>query len=239
VNAGIDSPRRLDLGAIQSTADRLQLRIHDRFPDRGIDKISQDLVSVSRETQHRLDHLHQPRWILRASLGTLVAVSIVCVVGVALVANLRFHVDGLPDWLDVFQNEIQDLVYVGIAGLFFAGAERRMQRCEILAGLHELRSVAHVIDMHQLTKDPRSVTHPEDRVPHSPERSDDAPSLFHYLDYCSEMLSICNKLAALYAQESQDPVVLSSVSNVQDLTTALSNKIWQKIMILNSAQPAR
>lgn len=235
MNAGINSPRRLDLGAIQDTAVKLQLRVHDRFPERGIDRISQDLVEVSRETQKRLEHLSQPRWVLRVSLGTIIAIGLVSIVGIALVANLRFHVDGLPDWLDVFQNAIQDLVYVGIAGLFLAGAERRMQRREILAGLHELRSVAHVIDMHQLTKDPRSIMHPEDRVPHSPERSDDAPSLFHYLDYCSEMLSICNKLAALYTQESQDSVVLSAVSNIQDLTTALSNKIWQKIMILNSA----
>jgi hypothetical protein len=39
----------------------------------------------------------------------------------------------------------------------------------------------------------------------------------------------------MYAQESQDPVVLSTVSDIQDLTTSLSGKIWQKIMILNGA----
>ena len=233
MNVGDNSPRRLDLGAIEQTAETLSLRVHDRFPDRGIDGIACELVTVSHETRLRLERLAKPRWILRASLGTLVVIGVASVVAIVLVANLRFHVDGLPDWLDLFQNAIQDLVYLGIAGLFLAGAERRAQRRDILAGLHELRSVAHVIDMHQLTKDPRSTTHPEDRVPHSPDRPDDPQSLFHYLDYCSEMLSICNKLAALYAQESQDPVVLSTVSDIQDLTTSLSSKIWQKIMILS------
>ena len=71
---------------------------------------------------------------------------------------------------------------------------------------------------------------------HSPERNDNAETLVHYLDYCSEMLSICNKFAALYAQQSQDPVVLSTVSDIKGLTTSLSNKMWQKIMVLNAEQ---
>jgi hypothetical protein len=40
-------------------------------------------------------------------------------------------------------------------------------------------------------------------------------------------------VAALYAQTFDDPVVLSAVEELETLTTALSGKIWQKIMILD------
>jgi hypothetical protein len=61
--------------------------------------------------------------------------------------------------------------------------------------------------------------------------------LMRYLDYCSEMLSLTGKLAALYMQNMRDPVVIESVNEIEDLTTSLSRKIWQKIMILN--QPTK
>ena len=47
------------------------------------------------------------------------------------------------------------------------------------------------------------------------------------------MLSLTGKVAALYAQSLHDSVVLSAVNEVESLTTGLSRKIWQKIMILN------
>jgi len=35
--------------------------------------------------------------------------------------------------------------------------------------------------------------------------------LGRYLDYCSEMLSLTGKVAALYAQDLDDPVVVEAV----------------------------
>ena len=59
-----------------------------------------------------------------------------------------------------------------------------------------------------------------------------------YLDYCSEMLSIVSKLAALYAQNLDDAVVLSAVDEVEGLASRLSSKIWQKIIILGRSGEA-
>ena len=56
--------------------------------------------------------------------------------------------------------------------------------------------------------------------------------LTRYLDYCSEMLSLTAKLAALYAQSSSDAVVIDAVSDLTTLTTNLSSKIWQKITLV-------
>lgn len=47
------------------------------------------------------------------------------------------------------------------------------------------------------------------------------------------MLSLTGKLAALYAQESTDGTILDAVREIENLTSSLSNKIWQKIMILD------
>lgn len=46
------------------------------------------------------------------------------------------------------------------------------------------------------------------------------------------MLSLTGKVAALYAQNFRDTVVLSAVNELESLTTGLCRKIWQKIMIL-------
>jgi hypothetical protein len=61
--------------------------------------------------------------------------------------------------------------------------------------------------------------------------------LTRYLDYCSELLSIVSKLAALHAQYLNDPVILAAVNDVETLAHGLSGKIWQKIMILDIAIP--
>jgi hypothetical protein len=61
--------------------------------------------------------------------------------------------------------------------------------------------------------------------------------LSRYLDYCSELLSVISKVAALYVQEFDDPVTLAAVNEVEELTGALSQKMWQKINILERIAP--
>jgi hypothetical protein len=60
----------------------------------------------------------------------------------------------------------------------------------------------------------------------------DADQLYHYLGYCSEMLSLTAKTAALCGEYSTDSVVLETISYIETLTTELSDKIWQKISLL-------
>jgi hypothetical protein len=226
--------RQLDIVAIRETTQRLAARVDDRFAGRSISQLAHELVALGEETAHRVMRLREPRRLLRLAIGLAMAAVAAVLVWSASRARLGFDVDGTDEWLDVFQAGIQDLVFVGIGIAFATGIERRLKRRDALAGLHELRSFAHVIDMHQLTKDPDSVLTPHMRADHSPARPYNRYELNRYLDYCSEMLSLTSKLAALYAQESQDPIVLSAVTGIQDLAGSLSNKVWQKIMILDS-----
>ena len=65
------------------------------------------------------------------------------------------------------------------------------------------------------------------------------PKLGRYLDYCSEMLSLTSKIAASFVQSFNDPVVLSTVNEIETLVTGLSGKIWQKITLLERVTAAQ
>ena len=92
--------------------------------------------------------------------------------------------------------------------------------------------------MHQLTKDPESYfgkarfTTARKLRPMSPFE------LNRYLDYCSDAMGLISKVAALYVQSYQDPVLLNAVDDVEDLTSGFSRKIWQKITILEGLRQA-
>ena len=86
--------------------------------------------------------------------------------------------------------------------------------------------------MHQLTKDPERLRPDFHATRESVDPALSRDDMEHYLDYCSEMLSLLGKIAALCAEESQDAVVLDTVSTIETLTTGMSRKIWQKISLL-------
>jgi hypothetical protein len=96
--------------------------------------------------------------------------------------------------------------------------------------------MAHVIDMHQLTKDPTVVLQAHKPTAASPTRSMTQFELTRYLDYCAEMLALIGKLAALYAEHLRDAVVIDAVNDIENLTTNLGRKIWQKITILSALE---
>ena len=128
------------------------------------------------------------------------------------------------------------MVFLTAYFIFISSLESRWKQRRVLQALNELRSFAHVIDMHQLTKDPERmlVTGPD--TASSPKRTLSPFLIGRYLDYCSEMLSLLSKLAALWAQAFPEPKLLTAVDEIEMLTSGLSRKIWQKMMILNAVQ---
>ena len=143
-----------------------------------------------------------------------------------------------PDFVTFLEAGINDIVLIGAAIFFLLSFETRYKRSRALKALHELRSIAHVIDMHQLTKDPHRVSTEGKSVfitgLQSPKLDMTSFELRRYLDYCSEMLSLTGKIAAIYNQAFDDGVATAAASELESLTTGLSNKIWQKILIIES-----
>jgi hypothetical protein len=126
------------------------------------------------------------------------------------------------------------VVYLGAALLFLLTFDSRWRRRRALRAIHELRSLAHIVDMHQLTKDPDRVTgRGVADTESSPQRRMTPYELTRYLDYCSEALALLSKAAALHIEQFDDAETLAAVGEIEDLTDGLSRKIWQKITILD------
>lgn len=213
----------LDAAEIVHTIERLRTRIEERFPDAGLGKVCGQLLEIAQKARERADWIARP--ILAVRIATVV-LSVIIVAGLILMVT-RLRPPGafeLGQFIQVLEAGINDLVLVGAAIFFLATLESRIKRRRALRALRELRSIAHIIDMHQLTKDPER-TQPA-------KREMAAADLARYLDYCSEMLSLTGKVAALYVQNFEDSVALQAVNEIEDLTTGLARKIWQKLTIV-------
>jgi hypothetical protein len=141
---------------------------------------------------------------------------------------------GSLEWVQLVESTVNDLVFAGVAIFFLHALPARVERRRLLALLHRLRSLAHVIDMHQLTKDPERLRESYSTTPESIEPGLGREEIEYYLDYCSELLSLVGKAAALCAEETQDPVILDTVATIEVLTTGMARKIWQKISVINT-----
>lgn len=228
------SYRALDASAIISTCGLLSARIEERFRGSGLSNVGKELLEVARETTARIEDIRRPRMSIRIRVWLVIALMLTVVIALAVSMPATSSQMELFPLLQVLESGINDVIFLGIAVIFLWSLEARAKRREALRALHELRSMAHVIDMHQLTKDPEQLLTPDKRTRSSPKRDMTRFELSRYLDYCSEMLAIISKIAALYVQDIDDPQVLAAVDDIQGLTTGLSSKIWQKIVILDS-----
>jgi len=229
------SYRQLDPRRIVETVHGLHLRIEERFPGSGLSNVVADLHGIADETVSRTAWIQKPNvplrigvWLLAAAI---VAVTISFVLSYSQTRNADFYV-----LIQEISASLSSLVYFGAAILFLTTWETRIKRARALRAIHELRSLAHIIDMHQLTKDPELAFRGTDDVRSVPKRPLNPFELSRYLDYCTEALSLTGKMAALYLQGFQDPVLLDAVDDVEALTTGLSGKIWQKISVLDLMQ---
>lgn len=221
------NPRR-----ISDTVERLRQRIEARFPESSLGRVALHLADVAAKASATSQWIAQPIVGLRIGVFGLV---VVIVLGLGLTLwSLPLPKGGLElaQFIQVLEAGINDVVLIVAAVFFLASVETRIKRHRALTSIHELRSIAHVIDMHQLTKDPEWVLGRGPETGHVPGRSMTSFELARYLDYCSEMLSLTGKIAALYIQRFDDGVALQAVNEIESLTNGLARKIWQKLMIL-------
>ena len=217
---------------IRATISRLRARIQERFPGSGLGNLAGELAAIAEEATANVAYLTQPHWPTRVGAGALVAALLALVIAGVLTIRVPARVDGWAQLVPLIESAINDIVFIGIAIFFLLSVEVRLKRRRALRALHELRSVVHIVDMHQLTKDPeRLLSHQADTAS-SPKRVLSPGELGRYLDYCSELLSLASKVAALYMERLNDPVVLAAVNEIETLAGGLSNKIWQKITLL-------
>jgi hypothetical protein len=233
----VPSYTALDAKRIVETLERLERRILERFPNASLAGVAKELLGVARIASLEAINLERPIWPIRVFSSGLIAGLMLLIAMTLFRIRWPSQFAEATQLVPLLESAVNDVIFVALAVFFLLGWEIRVKRARALQAVHRLRSLAHVVDMHQLTKDPEHLLRNLPSTPSSPERSMSRFELVRYLDYCSELLSLTNKLAALYVQHLPDPQVQAAVNEIVILTTGLSGKIWQKIVILDTAVP--
>jgi hypothetical protein len=233
--------RSLDPQKVVETISALQQRITERFPGAGLGGVCAELKAIAQHNSERAEAIGRRNIWLRALVFALLVGGLWLLVRIAMLISVSTSAtaDNVYSVLQGVEAAMNIIALMGATLFFLITIEDRLKRRRALTALHELRSIVHVIDMHQLTKDPSMDFNIRSDTPSSPRRTLTRFEVTRYLDYCSEMLSLTSKVAALYAQVFPDPVVTDAVSDIERITSGLSQKIWQKIMILQTVAPAQ
>jgi hypothetical protein len=223
----------LEPDKIISSLELLSRRISERFPQSGLHQVSRQLLTFGEHAQADSEYVARPIWPLRIGSAVLVLLFIIAIAWTFRSMVISEELLRLENFIPLLEAGINDLILIGAGIFFLVSAETRIKRRRVLSSLHKLRVFAHIIDMHQLHKDPERILQRGEIAPSSPQLDMTPFELSRYLEYCSELLSLTGIIAGFYAQSSADAVLVDTVSDIEGLTNGISRKIWQKLMILD------
>ena len=224
---------KLEPEKIIDSVNKLERRISDRFPDSGLRKVCFEFLTLTEQTKKNISYISKPNIPLKIFSYLLIGIGLGGIIFCLSVINFKVKTIDLEKLISLSNGILNNLFLIGAAFLFLVTTESRTKRKRAIKSLHKLRVISHVIDMHQLTKDPY-ISNADNATKNSPTRMYTKFELQRYLDYCSEASALVGKVAALYAQSLPDSVIVSSVNEIEVLTTGLSRKIWQKIVVLQN-----
>jgi hypothetical protein len=208
--------RALDPEKVIETIGLLRHRIAERFAGAGLAEVCAELLLVAGDSSARAEKIARRNVPLRICIFVLLAAGVAAFVWIVLLLrSVSATADNVYSVLQGVEAAANLVVLMGAGMFFLTRIEERLKRRAALKALHELRSIVHVIDMHQLTKDPSAVVSVAGNTTSSPARTLSRFELTRYLDYCSEMLSLTAKVAVLFAQGFPDPTVTETVSDIE------------------------
>ncbi len=188
---------------------------------------------LSQQAKSRANWISRPMVALRVGAAILITLIVAGLIGTVAQLNITSRPFDLVVFVNFLDAGMNNVVLLAAAIYFLISIEARVKRRRLLVAIHELRSLAHVIDMHQLTKDPDRVLYKGTNTKSSPVLVMSIYEMSRYLDYCIEMLSLTGKIAATYGMFWRDEVSIQAVNDLERLTTGLSQKVFQKLMILH------
>ena len=223
--------RKIDVTQIVSTAERLLRRSRERFPEAGLNELLSELLETSEASHGAVAKASRPAWWLRVIL-------VACLVGftsfLLWVSRLVRSSDDIMNVTVLVQTIwacVELLAVFGGSVVVMFSAEGKLRRRPLIKILSELRSLAHIIDLHQmplLPPDLRSSLPPTASSPVSGS-SMEAALLARYLGYSVEALGLVGLLSAYCAQDVSDQKVLDLAEQTENLALGLSQKITNKI----------
>lgn len=228
---------RLDARRLAKTVTTLRMRVGERFPGSGLEQIAEDLRLAAIEADSVASRVAS-KSIVDRLIGVL-GFAILSAAGASMVwASLSMNwSNSVTDFVQGLNALLGTLVYAGVAVAFLASLETRRKRKVVQRAVRRLRDMAHVIDLHQLTKDPEMVG--DKSLRHTWAYTDshrgEPVSLFdlaRYLNYCIEMLSAVGKIASVYVRGFHDRAAEGSVDDLETIAGDLSRKVAQKLDLL-------
>ncbi len=150
----------LDADSVARTVALLRRRIDERFPDSGLGRVCRELDRITGQTRERAAWIATPILGLRVGVGALLALIAAGLAGTVLSLHRPNQPLEVFQFVQLLESGINDVVLVGAGVFFLVTLETRIKRRRALAAIRELRAIAHIIDMHQLTKDPEWIVTP-------------------------------------------------------------------------------
>lgn len=218
--------RKLDPKKLISTTQELVTWMKAEFPKAHLTSVAEEVGLVAREAMRKADSIRRANLWLRLGIGLILGGT-----AIAFIHQLWVHpIKEILHFLDMTKGVgMYAIAFI----IFLATLEVRWKRRNCILAVHELRSVAHIIDMHQLSKD--------DAVEQFRSR-DDEPSdktahrtyVEKYLHACIVLLALVSKIGQLYIDHFPDPVATTSVNEFEETCHGFSMQIWSKI---NNLEP--
>jgi hypothetical protein len=225
--------RSVNPDLLHQTIVRLDRRIERHFPQAGLRQVAAELMAISDVAVRTSRHISRPIYLLRVPIWLLLIGLFTFLAVELLVIGRVGDIESIEELIQVLEAALGTVFFLAALVAFLLSLESRWKRARALEAIHELRAIAHVVDMHQLTKDPTEPNLGEARMgPDS--RPLTTEEFTRYLDFCGEMLSLISKLAVLYVQDFPDDVAVGAVDEVESLTHGLNRRIWQKITLVRA-----
>ena len=148
---------RLNPAMLVATSRRLERRIEERFGACGLLRVCGELSTLASHAGEACERIRRPDILMRAVSALVIAALVILAGGAAWIA-----LDGAAEadawtWRDiptVGEAAANELLLLGAAIWFFMSLEGKRKRSAVLRSLTSLRTLAHLIDVHQLTKNP-------------------------------------------------------------------------------------
>jgi hypothetical protein len=215
--------RHLDAHKLITTSADLERWITKEFHEAHLAVVAREVHAFAQEAVAKAEKIRQPIWALRLGIWTVVALLVA-----GAVHGIVTH--EIADTLKFLDTTKGAAVYLSVFGAIFIGLEIRWKRHRALKAVAEIRALAHIVDMHQLAKDP----------PIEQFRQDGRQvKVMEYLHACTALLALLSKVAQFYVENFPDPVATNAVNDFEMITTGLSNKIWMKILSMKGFDPPR
>jgi 4-amino-4-deoxy-L-arabinose transferase-like glycosyltransferase len=205
------------------TSQELAQWMSEELPSASLTTVAHEITILTQEAVARAEKIRQPNLWLRAGVISILVI---------IVAALGWQVYA-QSWTELlhFADITKGVgIYLLSALVFLVTLEIRLKRRNALKAVHELRAMAHIIDMHQLAKDP-VIESFRDNQPDELRNK-----INQYLHACTALLALVSKIGQLYVENFPDSVAVRAVDDFESMATGLSNKIWSKILSLGVSE---